>query len=135
DHIVGLHGNAAIDSAPEIVHLDLTAAAMDRDFGNTSDLRTGIVDVSETKTAAFALPAPVRHLGDALDCLNRPRCVLQELKPQFYGIDAALERDLVHERLGRKLVGGESDAAQGRGAHTRVLIELLDELMRYVVAL
>ena len=45
------------------------------------------------------------------------------------------ERDLVEEGLGRELVGDEADAAHRRGAHTGVLVDLLDELMGHVIAL
>ena len=47
----------------------------------------------------------------------------------------ALERDFVEEGLGHELVGGEADAAQRRGTHPGVTVELLDELVRDVIAL
>ena len=50
------------------------------------------------------------------------------------GSTPALARDLVHEHLGGEPVGQEADAAQRSGAHAGVAVELLDQLMRDVVA-
>ena len=39
DDIVRLHRDAAVDRAPEVVHLDLAARAVERNFGDAGDLR------------------------------------------------------------------------------------------------
>src|SRR5205085_1870030 len=71
--VVGLHRRAAVDRAPDFVHLDLTAGAIDRHFEDARNLRTRIVEIGKAKPAALALAAPVRHCGDALDHFDRAR--------------------------------------------------------------
>ena len=95
---------------------------------------SGIVDEGEAEAAAVALPAPIRHLRHRSTTLRARGGFFEQLEPELHRIDAALERDLVHEGFGRELVGGEADAAQRRGAHAGVAIELLDQLVRDVVA-
>src|SRR5215831_20700379 len=51
-HVVGLHRDAAIDGAPEVMHPDLPIGAVDRHFGYAGELRAGIVDVGHAKAAA-----------------------------------------------------------------------------------
>ena len=38
-HVIRLHRDAAVDGAPELMHLDLSAAAVDRHLGDAGDLR------------------------------------------------------------------------------------------------
>ena len=126
--VVRLHGHAAIDRAPEVMHSDLPARAIERHFHGAREQRARVVDEGEAQTAAIAavaILAPVRHAGDRLHHFAGARCVLEEVKPERHRIDSAFHRELV---------GGEADGAQWRRPHARVLIELLDQLMRDIVA-
>src|SRR6478735_12368558 len=43
--IIGLHRYAAVDSAPEIMHLDLPTCSVKRYFRDPGNLAAGIVDI------------------------------------------------------------------------------------------
>ena len=133
-HVVGLHRDADVDRAPEIVQPDLPAGAVERDLADAGHLRARIVEKREAERAAVALAAPVRHLRHPLDHRAGARRVLEQVEPEFHRIDALLGGDLVEEAFAGELVGGEADAAQRRGPHAGVLEHLLDELVGHVVA-
>ena len=122
--VVGLNRDAAIDGAPEVMHLDLSAAAIERYLGDAGDLRSRIVDERKSKAATVAFPAPIRHLRHALDHLRCTRRALHHSETKLHGIDAVLERDLIHERFRREFVGRKADAAKRRRAHAGILVEL-----------
>ncbi len=133
-NIVWLDGDAAIDRAPEVMHADLSARTIERNFGNARRLRSGIVDVGKAKRAALARALPVGHLRHPLDNLSGTRILAEHIQPELQRIDAALGCEFVHERFRRKLVGDKPDATERRGADAGVLIELFDKLIGHVIA-
>src|SRR5262245_58857041 len=66
-HIVRLHGDAAVDRAPKVVHRDLATVSIERDLGDACDLCVAVIEVSASETATRAWARPLGHLRYPLD--------------------------------------------------------------------
>jgi hypothetical protein len=60
-----LHRDAGVDRSPEIVHLDLAAGAIDRDFGDARGERIGLFVEGDAEGGPVALALPIGHFSDS----------------------------------------------------------------------
>src|SRR6266567_5225372 len=70
DHVVRLNLDSAIRRTPEVVHRDLTGAAIERNFGDASSETAIHVDEGKAERASLPRPAPIRHRRNRLDDLS-----------------------------------------------------------------
>src|SRR6266566_1338633 len=70
-HVARLNLDSTIRRTPEVMHRDLTGAAIERNFGDASSETANHVDEGKSERAAFfAPPAPIRHRPHCLDDLS-----------------------------------------------------------------
>src|SRR3981081_2365601 len=135
DHVVRLNLDSAIRRTPEVMHRDLTGAAIERNFSDASSETANHVDEGKAERAAFlATPAPIRHRRNRLDDLSPTGRIPQQLEPELHGIDPTFLGDLVQKGFGYEGAGGEADASERRGAYSRIAIEQLSPLIGNVIA-
>ncbi len=106
-----MHREAGIDRAPEIVHLDPAARALDGDLGDACRQRVVLLHEGGAERASFALAVPVRHFGDRADERLHARLALRQLEPERDRVLARKLRDLVEEALDGERIVADTDAA------------------------
>src|ERR1700680_3493254 len=134
DHVVRLNLDSAIRRTPEVIHRDLTGAAIERNFGDASSETASHVDEGKAERAAFPRPAPIRHRRHRLDDLSPTGRIPQQLEPELHGIAPTFLGDLVQKGFGYEGAGGEADAPERRCAYSRIAVEQLSPLIGNVIA-
>src|SRR5438105_13187901 len=70
DHVVRLNLDSAIRRTPEVIHRDLTVAAIERNFGDAFSETASHADERKADRAAIPRPAPIGHRRNRLDDLS-----------------------------------------------------------------
>ena len=117
DHVIGMHRHAAVDHAPEVMHLDCAGLFVHRHIRDARHMRAGVIDVGQPQTVARTLALPLGHFRGLFDHVPRARLLLEHAQTKIQRINACFRRELVDEHFGRKTVGGQADAAQRVGTH------------------
>src|SRR4030088_800420 len=86
DHVVRLNLDSAIRRTPEVIHRDLTGAAIERDFGAASSETANHAAEGKAERAPFPRPAPIRHRLNRLNDLPPTRGSPQHRYLELQGI-------------------------------------------------